>query len=513
VTKGPRDGSGRPYGNAGRGTDDEAMTTITDHPAPTEAPPEASPAGDDPRIAELEARLERQAVRRDGWTLFIFAFSALALLASVIGVGFGMRAIDESKDNVAAAGASGAGGTPTEVELSEFAVSPAPIEATTTGGLRITNSGSVPHDLHVEGTELASPMIDPGGSATLDLSSVAAGEYTVFCMVPGHREAGMETTLRVTGAASATGGSGADGAGGHDMGGGGSMSAEDMDAAMAERTAAFPAETEGLGAQLLAPTVLADGTKQFELTTSVVQWEVEPGRTVEAMTYNGTVPGPTIEVAPGDRVRVVVTNEMDESTSIHFHGLATPNAQDGVPDITQPPIRPGETFTYEFTAQDTPAVGMYHSHHNAAVQVPGGLAGAFLVGEQPVPEGVTVAQEQIMMLNDSGEIGFSINGKSFPATAPIVARQGEWIEVSYMNEGQMVHPMHLHGLAQTVIAKDGFAVPQPYQADTILVAPGERYTVLVQAEVPGTWAWHCHILNHAERSDGMFGMVTALVVE
>ena len=193
--------------------------------------------------------------------------------------------------------------------------------------------------------------------------------------------------------------------------------------------------------------------------------------------------------------------------------MATPNSQDGVPDITQPPIRPGETFTYEFTAQDTPAVGMYHSHHNAAVQVPGGLAGAFLVGEQPVPAGVTVAQEQVFMLNDSGAIGFSINGKSFPATAPIVAREGEWIEVQYMNEGQMIHPMHLHGMAQTVIAKDGFAVPQPYQADTILVAPGERYTVLVQAEVPGTWAWHCHILNHAERSDGMFGMVTALVVQ
>jgi len=483
------------------------MTTITEDSPPVDAPPAA---GDD-RIAMLEARLERQAVRRDGWTLFIFVFSALALLASVIGVGFGMRAIDESKDNVAA-GASAAGGTPTAVELSEFAISPGAIEASA-AGLAITNTGSAAHDLHVEGTDVASPMIDPGGSASLDLSAVAPGEYTVYCMVPGHREAGMEATLRVSGTAG-TGSAASDGGdmSGHDMGGG-AVTAEEMDAAMAARTEAFPAETEGLGAQLLAPTVLADGTKQFELTTSVVDWEVEPGRTVEAMTYNGTVPGPTIKVAPGDRVRVVVTNEMDESTSIHFHGLATPNAQDGVPDITQPPIRPGETFTYEFTAQDTPAVGMYHSHHNAAVQVPGGLAGAFLVGEQPVPAGVTVAQEQIMMLNDSGAIGFSINGKSFPATAPIVARQGEWIEVQYMNEGQMIHPMHLHGMAQTVIAKDGFAVPQPYQADTILVGPGERYTVLVQATAPGTWAWHCHILNHAESEEGMFGMVTALVVQ
>ena len=81
-----------------------------------------------------------------------------------------------------------------------------------------------------------------------------------------------------------------------------------------------------------------------------------------------------------------------------------------------------------------------------------------------------------------------------------------------MNEGVMAHPMHLHGLAQTIIAKDGYAVPAPYQADTVLVAPGERYTVLVHATLPGIWAWHCHILNHAENDTGMFGMVTALIV-
>ena len=77
----------------------------------------------------------------------------------------------------------------------------------------------------------------------------------------------------------------------------------------------------------------------------------------------------------------------------------------------------------------------------------------------------------------------------------------------------MVHPMHLHGLAQKVIAKDGYPVPQSYDADTILVGPGERYTVLVHADNLGVWAWHCHILSHAEREDGMFGMVTAMVVK
>ena len=68
-------------------------------------------------------------------------------------------------------------------------------------------------------------------------------------------------------------------------------------------------------------------------------------------------------------------------------------------------------------------------------------------------------------------------------------------------------------MAQLVIAKDGYPVPTPYEADTIPVAPGERYTVLVHATIAGTWAWHCHILSHAENDQGMFGMVTAMVVK
>jgi FtsP/CotA-like multicopper oxidase with cupredoxin domain len=146
-------------------------------------------------------------------------------------------------------------------------------------------------------------------------------------------------------------------------------------------------------------------------------------------------------------------------------------------------------------------------------QVPNGLAGTFLVGDMPLPKGVRVSQSLPMMLDDSGTIGFALNGKSFPATAPIVARSGEWVQVHYLNEGAMAHPMHLHGLDQLVIAKDGYPVKDPYYADTVMVAPGERFTVLVKADVPGTWAWHCHILSHAENEKGMFGMVTAMIVK
>jgi hypothetical protein len=92
------------------------------------------------------------------------------------------------------------------------------------------------------------------------------------------------------------------------------------------------------------------------------------------------------------------------------------------------------------------------------------------------------------------------------------ARQGDWVEIHYMNEGLQIHPMHLHGLPQLVVAKDGFPL-EPYRVDTLNVAPGERYTVLVQASAPGVWAWHCHVLTHAEGADGMFGMVTTFVVQ
>jgi FtsP/CotA-like multicopper oxidase with cupredoxin domain len=117
-----------------------------------------------------------------------------------------------------------------------------------------------------------------------------------------------------------------------------------------------------------------------------------------------------------------------------------------------------------------------------------------------------------MVLNDAG-VGLTINGKSFPATQPIVAKKGDRIRIRYMNEGLMIHPMHLHGMYQQVIAKDGAKLPAPYLADTLNIAPGERYDVIVDCQEPGAWAFHCHILTHAESNHGMFGMVTALVIK
>jgi FtsP/CotA-like multicopper oxidase with cupredoxin domain len=184
---------------------------------------------------------------------------------------------------------------------------------------------------------------------------------------------------------------------------------------------------------------------------------------------------------------------------------------DGVPYVTQPPVRPGEKFTYEFVAKN-PGTHMYHTHHNAAEQATRGLVGAFLIDPLDPNDQPSVSADYVMVLNDAG-LGLTINGHSFPATQPIIAKKGDRIRVRYVNEGLQIHPMHLHGMYQTVIAKDGAKMPTPWLMDTVLVAPGERWDVLVDCVEPGAWAFHCHILSHAESVHGMFGMVTALVIQ
>ena len=441
--------------------------------------------------------------RQDGLALVGIVLSLLAVVGAVVGVGLGIRAVDEADSG---SSVSAGGSTTATATLTDFAIAPGHLEVAAGGSIELVNQGAAVHNLAVDGADLVSADIATGGTGRLELGGLEPGDYDVYCAIAGHREAGMEGTLTVTEGASGV-------ASGEHAGGHGPVTWEEMDAMMRERTTAFPAETAGVGAQELAPEVQPDGTKQYELTASVIDWEVEPGKVVKAFAYNEQVPGPTIRVDVGDNVRVIVHNELEESTAVHFHGLFTPNSMDGVPDITQDPIRPGESFTYEFVAREA-QVGMYHSHHDAHVQVTNGLLGAFYVGEMPLPAGVpTPTVDMPMILNDAGAIGLSLNGKSFPATAPIVAEVGDWIKVDYMNEGNQIHPMHLHGMPQVVIAKDGWPLAQPMTMDTVNVAPGERYSVLVHATEPGAWAWHCHILPHAEASTGMFGMVTALVVQ
>ncbi|MGE0544565.1 MAG: multicopper oxidase family protein [Dehalococcoidia bacterium] len=287
-------------------------------------------------------------------------------------------------------------------------------------------------------------------------------------------------------------------------------SADEMDRHHEEGITSFPAKTKGIGGQPLAFEMDGD-TKVFTLTCDAVRWEVRPEEYKDAFAYNGTLPGPEIRVTEGDRVRFVVTNNLPESTSVHWHGLRTPNGMDGVPFITQPPIKPGATFTYEFVAEPA-GTHMYHSHHNAMEQVGKGLLGPFIIEPRDRSTYPAFDREYTIVLNDT-LLGFTLNGKSFPATQPLKASLGERVLVRYLNEGLMNHPMHLHGMPMQVVAKDGYLLSSPYFCDNLDIAPGDRYEVIIEADNPGTWAFHCHTLSHAEAPTGMFGLVTVLIVD
>jgi FtsP/CotA-like multicopper oxidase with cupredoxin domain len=293
------------------------------------------------------------------------------------------------------------------------------------------------------------------------------------------------------------------------------MTPEEMDAAHKKGVGDFLQNqktplTKGKGNQPLAPAI-ENGVKVFRLTIDEVQWETTPGNVVAGRGYNGTIPGPILRATEGDTVRVIVKNNLKESTSVHWHGLYVPNNMDGVPFITQDPIKSGDSFTYEFVLRN-PGTHMYHSHHNSMDQVNRGLLGAFIVDPKDKSTYPAYDREYVLVLNDLN-LGFTINGKGFPATDALVAKKGERVLVRYLNEGIMSHPMHLHGMPMTVFQKDGWPINPPQKCDTIDVAPGNRYDVIVEATEAGVWAFHCHILNHAESQTGMFGLVTALVVQ
>lgn len=462
----------------------------------------------------METVTPQEPNKRDNLFAIAVGVSLTALLIAVIGLGFGLRAIDQSEAKSVAGGSAGGAAETIDVSLTEFSIDDVSVAAG--GMLRVNNAGSVPHNLLIEGTDLKTADLNAGDSAQLMLSDIAPGTYTVYCSIAGHRDAGMEAQLTVGDAGAV--------AGGTDNSSSDHMDYQAMTDAMISTMSQYPAATEGVGNPILEPTeVKADGTKVFDLVAAITPWERAPGDIVDAWTYNGVVPAPSIHLEIGDKAEFRLKNDLPIATDLHLHGLNVDMQFDGVAPITQDLIKPGETFTYEYTADEV-TVAMYHPHFHSQIGLPNGMFGTIFVGQVPIPSGrtisgkaipeeVTIAQEFPMVLNDSGVIGYSLNGKSFPATAPIVVNNGDWVLFHYFNEGTQAHPMHLHQFDQIVVAKDGFPLDQPYLVDTLNVAPGERYSVLVHLDKPGTWVWHCHILPHVEGDKGMFGMVTAIVVQ
>jgi FtsP/CotA-like multicopper oxidase with cupredoxin domain len=257
--------------------------------------------------------------------------------------------------------------------------------------------------------------------------------------------------------------------------------------------ATVPSETKGN--QQIEPKVV-DGVKVFELTAQVVKWEVAPGEVIDAWTYNGMVPGPLLRVTEGETLRIVLKNELPEPTVVHVHGPMLPNSQDGVPDVTQPVVNPGETFTYQFEAKPS-GTFLYHTHHNSLTQKSKGLYGVMQIDPKDAPKRYDREYFQVV-----GELGgfFVINGKAFPMTDVMEAKVGERVMIHLVNLGEMIHPMHSHGFPTKIVGTDGHPVPEGLALvkDTVTVGPGERYDLEFTADNPGAWVYHCHILSHVQ---------------
>ena len=314
--------------------------------------------------------------------------------------------------------------------------------------------------------------------------------------------------------------------------------------------------TSILATSLLAIAVgsLRGETREVTLTASAVSWEISPGQSIAAYAYNGTVPGPELRFRTGDLVRITLVNDLPEPTTIHWHGVPVPNGMDGVPEVSAPLVAPGGRFTYQFTAP-APGTYWYHPHFDSAAQIALGLYGLLIVdpADGPSPNvqselslviGEYGMESRTMALSPRGTDGgmggsgmggsgmggsgmggpsmggsgmgpmggeLLINGKTGPAIPDLHVRRGTRVLFRMVNTGNMVHPMHVHGMHWTVTATDGFDLPAPYRKDTLPLNAGERYDAVLDADNPGIWMIHCHNLMHT--GDDGTGLSFRLVVE
>ncbi len=213
--------------------------------------------------------------------------------------------------------------------------------------------------------------------------------------------------------------------------------------------------------------------------------------------YNGAIPGPELRLKQGERLRVVVENGLAEATTVHWHGIRLPNAMDGVPELTQPPIAPGESFTYDFVVPDA-GTYWYHPHLNSREQVARGLAGPLIVEEA---EPIAVDREEVWVLDDwrltqeaavaedfdrfhdlshAGRIGNTVTLNGFiPETWPVSA--GERVRLRLLNvSNARGFALVFDGHAPVVVAIDGQPC-RPHEAPggRVALAPAARVDLVV----------------------------------
>ena len=260
------------------------------------------------------------------------------------------------------------------------------------------------------------------------------------------------------------------------------------------------------------PWVMKDGVKEFELVAQPVKREFAPGMEVDCWGYNGLTPGPTIEAVEGDRIRILVSNELPEHTSIHWHGIVLPNGMDGVGGLTQKQIMPGETYAYEFTLEQH-GTHMYHPHADETVQMAMGMMG-FLIIHPRVPPDPPIDRDFCIFLAewhiDPGTSKpnpnimtdfntFTFNSRAFPGTEHLIVKKDDRVRLRIANLSMDSHPIHIHGHRFWIVETDGGQLdPTAYWPETTVnVHPGSTRAVEFVADAPGDWAFHCHKTHHA----------------
>lgn len=253
---------------------------------------------------------------------------------------------------------------------------------------------------------------------------------------------------------------------------------------------------------------LDNGVKEFHLVAEPVKAEVMPGRVLNLWGFNGSAPGPTIQVNQGDRVRVIVDNHLPEPFSMHWHGFEIPYDMDGAPGTSQDPIKPGGRFVYEFTLHQE---GTYFYHSHMAMQEMMGLLGAFIMHPREAHEPavdkdfVILLQEYAVLPNstipNSMNMEFNwltLNGKVAPATTPLIVKLGDRLRIRMVNLGMDHHPIHLHGNTFTVTGTEAGRQPQTtwVTGNTVLVGVAQARDIEFVAKTPGDWMVHCHLPHH-----------------
>jgi FtsP/CotA-like multicopper oxidase with cupredoxin domain len=251
-----------------------------------------------------------------------------------------------------------------------------------------------------------------------------------------------------------------------------------------------------------------NGVKVFHIVAEPVKTEFLPGRPVDAWGFNGSVPGPTIEVNQGDRVRLVVENRLPEVFTMHWHGFEIPIEMDGVPGVTQDPIPPGGKFVYEFTLHQH-GTFFYHSH--MPMQQMMGMIGLFVMHPREVYRPKVdrdfglIFQEWAILPNNtipntlSMEFNWlTINGKAGPATTPLLVRLGERVRIRMVNLGMDHHPIHLHGYTFYTTGTEAGRIPKAAwePGNTVLLGVAQARDFEFDAVYPGDWMLHCHLPHH-----------------